>query len=140
MFYSPSTGGFYIRDIHGERIPPDAVEITEDMHASLMRGQEAGQHIVPDEDGIPVLRHPQAIAPQVVSKFQAKAALMSVGLLAQVEQMMADPSADPLAVLAWTEAQEFRRTSPTVLAMGAALGLDDAALDSLFIQASSIEA
>jgi hypothetical protein len=54
--------------------------------------------------------------------------------------MMADPTADPLAVLAWTEAQEFRRTSPTVLTMGAALGLDDASLDALFITASGIEA
>jgi hypothetical protein len=78
--------------------------------------------------------------PQVVSKFQAKAALRGAGLLSQVETLMADPAADPLAVLAWTEAQEFRRSSPTVAGMAAALGLDDAALDALFTTAAGIEA
>ena len=78
--------------------------------------------------------------PQVVSKFQAKAALRGAGLLPQVEALMAAPEADPLAVLAWTDAQEFRRTSPTVLSMGAALGLDDTALDALFTTAAGIEA
>lgn len=78
--------------------------------------------------------------PQVVSKFQAKAALHQAGLLAQVEALMASESTPMLARLAWADAQEFRRTSPTVAAMAAALGLDDAALDALFTQAASIEA
>lgn len=82
---------------------------------------------------------PPAVPP-IVSKFQAKAALRGAGLLDQVEQMMADPAADPLAVLAWQDAQEFRRTSPTVAAMAGALGLDAAALDALFTTAAGIEA
>lgn len=83
---------------------------------------------------------PPVHIPQQVSKFQAKAALRGAGLLDQVEQMMADPAADPLAVLAWTDAQEFRRSSPTVAAMAGALGLDAAALDALFTTAAGIEA
>ena len=56
MFYSPTTGGFYDRKIHGDAIPADAVEITCDEHAALLAGQSAGQRIEADEHGRPVLR------------------------------------------------------------------------------------
>lgn len=116
--------------------------------AAVIQTQEAGAVLVSAQDtpqlwaslsGVQPYAPPSTV-PQVVSKFQAKAALRGAGLLAQVETMMADPGADPLAVLAWTEAQEFRRTSPTVAAMAAALGLDAAALDALFTTAAGIEA
>jgi hypothetical protein len=83
---------------------------------------------------------PPAPIPQVVSRFQARAALHLAGLLPQVEQLMADPATDPLARIAWQDAQEFRRTSPTVLTMAAALGLTDAQLDDLFTTAAGIAA
>jgi hypothetical protein len=83
---------------------------------------------------------PPVVIPQVVSRFQARAALHLAGLLTQVEAMMQDPATDMLAKLAWTDAQEFRRTSPTVLAMSQALGLTDAQLDELFTVAAGIEA
>jgi len=76
----------------------------------------------------------------VISPFQARAALAQAGLLAQVEALMADPDAAPMAKLAWQYAQEFRRTSPTLLALASALGLDDAALDALFDAAATIAA
>lgn len=78
--------------------------------------------------------------PQVVSAFQAVAALDAAGLLASVEAMMANPATPKRTRLAWERAQEFRRNSPTVRAMGQALGLDDASLDALFAAASQIEA
>lgn len=43
-------------------------------------------------------------------------------------------------LLLWTDPQEFRRTSPTLLAMASALSLTDAQLDQLFITAAGIEA
>lgn len=55
MFYSASTGGFYVPEIHGENMPPDAVEIGHDRHAQLMAGQAAGLRIAPNEDGQPTL-------------------------------------------------------------------------------------
>jgi hypothetical protein len=78
--------------------------------------------------------------PQTVSRFQARAALHLAGLLPQVEALMADEATPVLARLAWAEGIEVRRTSPTVLAMAQALGLDEAALDALFTQAAQIEA
>ena len=75
-----------------------------------------------------------------VSIFQAQAALDQAGLLDQVEAVMANPATPKLTRLAWNKAQVFRRMSPTVLSMGAALGLDAEALDELFIAAGQIVA
>jgi hypothetical protein len=80
------------------------------------------------------------IIPQTVSRFQARAALHLSGLLESVETLMQSPETDMLARLAWQDAQEFKRQSPTVLAMAATLSLDDEALDALFTTASGIEA
>jgi len=78
--------------------------------------------------------------PQVVSRFQARAALYQAGLLEQVETIMADPATDMLAKLAWADAQEFKRTSPTIATMAAELGLTETDLDNLFKQAATIDA
>ena len=83
---------------------------------------------------------PLVVIPQSVTRFQARAALHLAGLLQSVDAMMSDPSADMLAKLAWQDAQEFKRTSPTVLAMAKALNLTDKQVDDLFVQAAGIEA
>lgn len=58
--YSATTGGFYEPTIHGDNIPSDAVEITEEEHAVLLAGQSAGQRIMPGANGYPVLQDPPA--------------------------------------------------------------------------------
>lgn len=58
MFYSRSTKGFYITEIHGENMPDDVVEITTEYHALLMEGQTAGKIISPDAEGRPILVDP----------------------------------------------------------------------------------
>ena len=76
-------------------------------------------------------------AAMVVSRFQARAALHLAGVLPLVETFL--KSADFITQLAWAEAQEFRRNSPTIAALADGLGLDDAALDDLFRAAKQIE-
>lgn len=78
--------------------------------------------------------------PQSVSRFQARAALHLAGLLETVEAMMAAPETPALAKLAWADAQEFKRNSPTVLSLSASLGLTEAQLDALFTTAAGIDA
>lgn len=56
MFYSKSTNGFYSREIHGDAIPTDAVEITAAEHAALLEGQSQGKRIQADEKGFPILK------------------------------------------------------------------------------------
>ncbi|WLW59810.1 tail fiber assembly protein [Achromobacter sp. PD1] len=57
-FFSQSTGGFYTREIHGDAIPEDAAEISDELYASLMGGQSQGKMIVAGEDGHPILADP----------------------------------------------------------------------------------
>lgn len=76
--------------------------------------------------------------PQVISRFQAKAALLQAGLLDDVEQAVA--GSDALTQLAWAEAQELRRESPMVTAIAGALELTDEEVDDLFRQAAEITA
>jgi hypothetical protein len=76
-------------------------------------------------------------AGMVVSRFQARAALHYAGKLQEVEAFV--KRADFITQMAWSEAQEFRRTSPTMAALAGLLGMDDAALDDLFRAAGKIE-
>jgi hypothetical protein len=75
-----------------------------------------------------------------VSPFQAKAALQLAGMLDAVESYMSDPATDPIVRLAWQHASEYRRQSPTVLAMAAHFGWSDEQLDQLFVTAKGIVA
>jgi len=77
-------------------------------------------------------------AAMTVSRFQAMAALLNAGLLSQVNVALAD--AGPLAQLAWAEATEFRRNSPTIAGLSAGLGLTDTQVDDLFRAAALITA
>ena len=72
MFYSKTTGGFYTREIHGDNIPADAVDITEAEHAELLEGQSQGKLIVADESGRPILQDPQPpTAEQIIAQYTA---------------------------------------------------------------------
>lgn len=97
--------------------------------AALMTDAEVDAHLNPP---------PIIIIPQSISRFQARAALLAAGLLSDVEAAVA--AADPFAQLAWAEAQEWRRDSPTLLALAHGIGLTDTEIDDLFIQAAAIRA
>ena len=58
MKYAPSTGAFYVPEIHGTSIPADAVDITPQQHEALLTAQAAGKRIVPDANGYPVAQNP----------------------------------------------------------------------------------
>jgi len=81
---------------------------------------------------------PPAPVPDAVTPFQAKAALLNAGLLDAV--LAAIAAAPRITQLAWAEATEFRRTSPTVLMLAGSLGLTSTQLDDLFKAAKEIEA
>lgn len=74
----------------------------------------------------------------VVSRFQAKAALSEAGLLEAAETAVA--GADTITKLAWAEAIEFRRNSPTIKTLADNLSLSPTQLDNLFRAAAQIEA
>ena len=70
--YSATTGGFYDTAIHGDAIPADAVDITDEQHAALLEGQSMGKIIVADESGRPILQAPPPpTAGQIVAQYTA---------------------------------------------------------------------
>lgn len=83
---------------------------------------------------------PAPAVPQVVSRFQAFAALDDAGLLNTVEVLMSNPVTPSRAKLAWATAQEFERASPTIAALAGHIGLTDEQIDQLFIAAAGIKA
>ena len=80
------------------------------------------------------------VVPKSVTRFQARAALYQAGLLTAVEGKMGEPATAKIAQIAWEDADIFLRDSPTVAGMAAALGLDEATVDGLFIAAAKITA
>ena len=81
----------------------------------------------------------EATVPPSVTRFQARAALHLANLLDEVDAAIA-ASGNPIAQLAWADAQVFERGSPTIAAMAGALGLTSEQIDALFVSASQIEA
>lgn len=119
--------------------------VVNEVKPALQAGQRYGAPSMMFSGGVvmatyPVEPIPPVPAPATVTRFQARAALHNAGLLGQVETLMADPGTDRIAKLAWSDALEFKRNSPTVSAMAATLGLTGAQLDDLFRAASVIEA
>lgn len=128
------------------------IEITDEQYTAALQAILAGQRVVieggqmalkapePPEQPEPPDPDPEPSVPQLVSRFQALAALLQAGLLDAVQAWVDDTDTDPLHRLAFTTATEFHRDSPTLAAGAAALGWSDAQLDALFIAAASIKA
>lgn len=83
----------------------------------------------------------RALVPAKVTRRQARQALLIAGLLDDVQpaiNAIADPMQRGLAQIEWDDAQEFERHRPLLIQLATALGLDDEALDNLFIQAGGL--
>lgn len=76
--YSASTGSFYVAEIHGDAVPPDAVTVSAQEHAALMDAQAAGAEIRPDASGRP---EAVTVVPQTLEQWSAHAASLIVGVM-----------------------------------------------------------
>ena len=56
MFYSKSTRGFYSKEINGDNIPEDAVNISMEDYENLLKEQSSGKEIVAEKNGYPVAK------------------------------------------------------------------------------------
>lgn len=78
---------------------------------------------------------------QYVSRAQGKAALIKAGLWEEVLiaiSAIEDPTQKALAEVALHDATEYRRDSPTLAAIAAAVDISDEQMDELFQQAAQI--
>jgi len=78
--------------------------------------------------------------PKAVTMRQARLALLGAGMLDDVEAAIASlPSPHKEAAkIEWEYSQEVQRHNGFVAQLGPALGLDDAALDALFVAAKGL--
>lgn len=80
-------------------------------------------------------------APQVVTRAQARAALILAGLIDQVQPLIdaiPDSIQRALAQNDWDNRQTFERNHPTMLQLASGLGLTSEQLDGLFTQAAAL--
>ena len=89
-------------------------------------------------------QHDAAIAPKVpqkVTRRQARQALLLAGLLASVQpaiDAIADATERGLMQIWWDDSLDFERSNSALITMATALGLDSAAIDSLFVTAATL--
>lgn len=79
--------------------------------------------------------------PEKVTARQAVQALISANKLHLVQpaiDAIADPVQRAMVQAEWDKSQDFERARPTLIALAAAIGLDAAALDALFISAEDL--
>ena len=79
--------------------------------------------------------------PQVVTRRQAKQALLINGKLSLVQpaiDAIADAAQKAMIQIEWDDSQEFQRNRFSVIAIGSAIGLNSAQLDDLFVLAATL--
>ena len=82
----------------------------------------------------------QPAIPAEVTMRQARLALLGAGKLAGVESAIASlPEPQRTAAqIEWEYSNALQRSNPFVAQLGAALGLDDAEIDALFVEAAKL--
>lgn len=79
--------------------------------------------------------------PLKVTRRQARQALAIAGLLSRVQtaiDAIPDPLQRQIAQIEWDDSQDFERERPLLIQLGHAIGLDDAGIDAMFIQAGGL--
>jgi hypothetical protein len=98
-----------------------------------------------DGDGAPTgsgtLSAPPPQVPDTIANWRAKAVIELHGLTTQVEAALTAMEGAPgiTARAAWNGNADFARHGATVTALATTLGLTDAQLDTMFIQAAALE-
>lgn len=90
-----------------------------------------GSYLPPPDPPVPPVP-----VPEVISRFQARSLLFTMGLLDDAEALVLAQGTQ--AAMAWADVHEFRRDSPLVNGVAPQLGLDANALDDFFRTAATI--
>ena len=80
----------------------------------------------------------EARAKRSVTPYQARVALLRAGKLGPINQFMNDPQTPEEAKLAWEYAIAIQRNSAFIAALGPALGMTEAEIDTLFDVAETV--
>ena len=111
-----------------------------DIANNIQTFEFADAFVLPDGATIEPYIPPPTPVPTTVTRFQALAVLAAGGYLDTVRTYINTLDPNNVQRLAWENAADWERTSPTLNALAAMLGLSDAQVDDLFIAASNISA
>ena len=142
MYYFDKYGWYTSTPIVGREtiIAPDT--LSETVTPGEIRANFTGHEWValPYTTPPPIVDTPLRNVPNSVTMRQARLALLGAGLLASVDAAIDSlPSPQKEAArIEWEYATEVQRSSGLVPMVMVALGLDDAALDALFIEAEGL--
>lgn len=131
----------YASEIHGDNIPEEAVEVSEELFWQTINETDGVWKIDPETGEISKHSFPPAppYVPQQVTRRQGRLALIEVGKLADVETAIAAIS-DPIEQLKAQveyEADTWERSNEFLQTMWAQLGGTEQQLDNLFLLAST---
>ena len=104
-------------------VKPDGTEVPLEQYCKTL---EIVAYIEPE---------PIIIIPQVITMRQARLQLLEVGLLDDVEALVA---LDRKSQIEWEYASEVYKESPLIEAVKGALNLTDTQIDNMFIEASKL--
>ena len=96
--------------------------------------------LLPEGTVIDAYIAPPTPIPATVTRFQALAVLAAGGYLDTVRTYINTLDQNNVQRLAWENAADWERTSPTLNALAAMLGLTDTEVDDLFVAASQVSA
>lgn len=135
--------GRYLLSVHGDNIPADAVEVSEELFWQTINETDGIWKRDPETGEI--TKHPfhpaPPYVPEQVTRAQGKAALIQAGLWQAVldyVEGITDPTEKALADVALNDTQDWRRDSPFLNQAALAVGLSEEQLDDLFTAAAQI--
>lgn len=123
---------FYSEDVHGDRIPPEAIEITDEQWVELYTYQGSRKFV----DGAVMEYTPEPVAPDVVSSRQFFLQLALAGLTDQVSAWVATQY--PLVQIAFNKSATFRRDDEMLVLGFDALGFTVEQVDAFFTEAAAL--
>jgi hypothetical protein len=110
--------------------PDDPEPLGQALYAAAMAGEfgPVAEYVPPPPTPPPV--------PAVISRRQARLALLNAGLLDAVEAAIAN--APPAVRITYEDATEWWRDDPLIAELARALGLSESQVDELFVKASRL--
>jgi hypothetical protein len=118
------------RMVDGAFIPPDPANTDYQQYLEWIAAGNTPDPYVP----------PPTPIPATVTRFQALAVLAAGGYLDTVRTYINTLDPNNVQRLAWENATDWERTSPTLNALAAMLGLTDTEVDDLFVAAAQVSA